>query len=773
MKMPNKRFSKRALDAIVQIMKKHFKRKGNDFAWKKSVRFRLMGVLAIVPLILGIIMFAGIFYVYQNRIVEEYTESAVSTARMIASQISGEDIDRYYETLEEDEEYGRLLNLMRLTARASGAKYIYISKYIEGGEVFLFDADENEDDKFGLGECEDWSGDQYNLEILSRLLRGERVAPYTVSTRWGWLLTVHEPVFRADGSVAGYANVDFSMDLIMRERKIVFTLVGLIVLLAFSASIVFNIYVIQRHVISPIEAHVQSRNAEWEAVMSNYKGIIWSVDMEGTITTFKGRYLDVIGVTPAFLEGKKLELARLKNRHLDILESVEKTFHEGPQDWLCEIGEGVFHSNTVPVFDDGGKVIGVVGSTDDISEMVKLQKDLEAALKMAQAASRAKSEFLANMSHEIRTPMNAIIGMTNIAQSSHSSERKDYALGRIGEASNHLLGVINDILDMSKIEAGKLELHFEPFVFEELIRNVANIINFRVVEKRQKFAVDIDERIPRKLICDDQRLAQVMTNLLSNAVKFTPEDGAISLSATLQRDDDKSCEIKFDVMDTGVGIDEDHQARLFKPFEQAESSTTRKYGGTGLGLAISKRIIELMGGGLSVSSALGKGATFTFTVRCEKPDEEADDDPASAGDAGEESEYADCFSGYRALLTEDMEINREIVMALLEPTQMELDCAVDGAEAVRMFKEEPERYNIIFMDLQMPVMDGFEATRTIRALDDEWAKAIPIIAMTANVFKEDVDNCHAAGMDDHVGKPLDFDAVLQILRRHLYWQKSI
>ncbi|MCL1828049.1 MAG: response regulator [Oscillospiraceae bacterium] len=924
------------------------KRGRNGFDWKKSLRFRLMGVLAIVPIILGIAVLIGVYYIYQNRILDEYKESAASAAKMIASRISGEELDRYAETLEEDEEYHRLLELMRLTVRGMGAEYIYISKYTEGGEIFLFDADENEEDKFALGEFEDWRGDHYDLEILARLLRGERVEPYTVRTRWGWLLTTHEPVFRADGSVAGYANVDLSMEVIMRERGVVFALVGLIVLIAFSVAVVFNLYVLQRYIISPIRRLVtgvslyrpgegaamiarysderddeigelarqiikmmgdiehrdnllQKRNAEWEAVMSNYKGAIWSVDEAGTITTFRGRYLEVIGVTPDFLEGKKLESARMKNRHEDIIESVEKTFREGPQDWIGGIGGKVFRSNTAPIFDDNGKVIGVVGSTDDISEMVELQKDLEVALTSAQAASRAKSDFLANMSHEIRTPMNAIIGMTNIAKTSQSSERKDYALGRIGEASTHLLGIINDILDMSKIEAGKLELHNEPFIFEDMLKSVINIINFRVVEKRQKLAVYIDDKIPRKLICDDQRLAQVITNLLSNAVKFTPENGTISLNAALFSDEDESCGIKFDVTDTGVGIDEEQQARLFNPFEQAESSTTRKYGGTGLGLTISKRIIELMDGGLTVSSALGEGSTFSFTVRCKKPDEDpldipvppgniraedikvliVDDDDdireyfvdiamrfsiscdtaaggeeamalidggksydicfvdwkmpgmngielsrrikekdeaeavimissvewndieAEAKDAGideflpkpifpssfiecinrflgvdllaerqdEESQRTDRFWGYRVLLAEDVEINREIVTALLEPTLLETDCASDGAEAVRMFAEDPERYNIIFMDLQMPVMDGFEATRAIRAMDHERAKTIPVIAMTANVFKEDVENCLEAGMDDHIGKPLDFDAVLHILRRYLYRQK--
>jgi len=534
----------------------------------------------------------------------------------------------------------------------------------------------------------------------------------------------------------------------------------------------------------------------------------------------------------------------------------------------------------------------------------KMTFELNEALEKAQAASNAKSDFLSNMSHEIRTPMNAIIGMTNIAISAHSIERKDYALGKIGDASAHLLGIINDVLDMSKIEADMLELNPVTFLIEDLIKKVINIVNFRIVEKNLKLAIYIDENIPSALICDDQRLAQVLTNLLSNATKFTHDRGTISLNVKLIDITDDICEIMFEISDTGVGISEEQQARLFNPFEQADSSTARKFGGTGLGLAITKRILELMGGNISVSSALGKGSTFTFTVKAEKPSDETvmaltasvgikpedirvlvvDDDqdfleyfidialrfkiPCDIAESGKEaieliesgqqydiifvdwnmpetdgieltakikamknnesviimvssfewskiakkakaagvtgflpkpvfpsdvvncinqnlsvdilnennftkSDSTDSFWGYRVLLTEDVEINREIVIALLEPTLVEIDCALNGAEAVRMFSESPDSYNIIFMDIQMPIMDGYEATKIIRSLEFEKAKTIPIIAMTANVFKEDVTKCIQSGMNDHLGKPLDFEAILQTLRKHLFRQTPV
>jgi len=395
---------------------------------------------------------------------------------------------------------------------------------------------------------------------------------------------------------------------------------------------------------------------------------------------------------------------------------------------------------------------------------------LGVALKDSQSASRAKSNFLATMSHEIRTPMNAIIGMSTIGKGTGDIKRKDYAFEKIEVASNHLLGIINDVLDMSKIEAGKLSLVHEPFNLDHTLQKVMTVNNFLLEEKRQLFSMEVDKDIPPVMIGDDQRLTQVLTNLLSNAIKFTPKDGEIRIEARImsQSDDNDSCTLRFDIIDKGIGISPEQQKRLFTSFTQAEINTTREFGGTGLGLAISRHIVELMGGRIWVESSLGKGATFSFTVRVALPmeTEGMEDEKPYAAMSRTDGIDAD-FSGKRLLLVEDVDINQEIITTMLEPTHLTIDCAENGIEAFRMFEASPEKYDIIFMDVNMPILDGYDATRLIRALERPWAKDVPIVAMTANVFREDVDKCYDSGMNGHMGKPLDFAVMMEILKRYL------
>ena len=386
-----------------------------------------------------------------------------------------------------------------------------------------------------------------------------------------------------------------------------------------------------------------------------------------------------------------------------------------------------------------------------------LQLVIYSFCKSYTTASHAKADFLSNMSHELRTPLNAIIGMTTIAKSAKSLEEVQQSLDKVTDASAHLLGVINDVLDMSKIDSGKFELTKSDFCLQDIVGRIMSVLSISINEKKLSFSQNIDKKIPKMLVGDDQRLAQVLTNLLANAIKFTPSEGQIRLDARLIGKTPSHCTIQIDVSDTGIGISEEQQKALFGAFQQADINISRKYGGTGLGLSIAKNIIGMMNGKIWVKSTLGTGSVFSFTCKLELGFGRVKQN------AKESSVSEVSFDGKTILLAEDIEINTEIVKALLEPLGISIVSAADGAEAVKLFEEAEGNFDAVLMDVQMPEMDGYEATRKIRTSSFPNAKSIPIIAMTANVFREDVEKCLASGMNGHVGKPIDFEEVIKVL----------
>ena len=425
----------------------------------------------------------------------------------------------------------------------------------------------------------------------------------------------------------------------------------------------------------------------------------------------------------------------------------------------CKSGEyRWFQASGQALWNEQGQAVRMVGSIADINERVRIEQELVAATHKAESANRAKSEFLAKMSHEIRTPMNAVIGMAYLLLQSELTDKQQQHLNTINRSAVWLLGIIDDILNFSKLEAGKLQLEHIEFRLDDIFLNLSQIAAPLINNKPLALHVKIDRQVPNALLGDPLRLEQVLLNLIGNAIKFT-ETGTVTVQVQLLTLKNNQAGLQFSVTDTGDGIPEEQQSRIFEAFCQADNSTTRNFGGTGLGLSICKQLVEAMGGSIGVDSRPGSGSSFYFMLSLEVSQQPAKTPPPKKLDA----DKCPAFAQATLLLVEDNRINQEVMVEVLSYHGIAVDVATNGLEAIAMIAEKD--YSAVLMDYAMPLMDGLEATRIIHA-DPRFA-ALPIIAMTANVLPEDRKRCLACGMNDHIGKPIDWSTFFPTLAQWL------
>ena len=670
-----------------------------------SINDKITRIVVVISLAIGMVSLLASFFYYTAQQLGYYRQTAVDASQLVADKIPSDEIEDFIDHPGQGPAYAKTQGELRwLFDHFSVLAYIYVYQIRTDGAyvVFDFDTDAVPADPPGMMVPID-PGLKDKVDVL---LAGGELPPVVTHDEYGWLITAYAPVCNPAGQTVAYAGVDVSLEPFVRESmayaaRMMAVIFGLVILFA-----AFSLWFVQRRLVEPLQT-----------ILSH------ALDFRRSDPE---KWLE----SPGWLQRRRIHTG-------DEIEDLYHTVCESEKEIVSKVHD----------------LRMIELRLQESAVIAEKNRELAAAVERANEANEAKSDFLSRISHDIRTPMNGIIGMTHIAMKQANLPQTQECLDKIQKSSQFLLGLINDILDMTKAESGHMEFHPEPYLIEDFRGYIAAVIRPLCEEKNQTLTFEtapVPGYVPKM---DVLRINQIYFNLLSNAVKYTPEGGHITVRIKDELQPNGRVRVTAKIQDDGIGISETFQKVLFEPFTQENRSDISEMRGSGLGLTIVKKIIDAMGGSISVQSRLGEGTVFTFSLEYDYVREADIQEKPSGQPCASEAEV---LNGCHILLCEDHPLNQEIAKVLLEEQGMIVATAENGQEGVRAFAASPlAYYDAVLMDIRMPVMDGYEATRQLRSLEREDAASVPIIAMTADAFTSDVQKCLDAGMNGHLAKPID------------------